>query len=391
MHFARQRGMISRAGWDHENGERLWRLTPRGRARLRSARPVAREPLPQPRVDDPLARRSAEADAKGAGSCSSEIVSPRRAAPSRRAPEPSAASGSVDLVAGVVKRAAELELVVVDLIGRERDLVARAGSRRRAPRRLPAAAATTAGARRRDGRPLRRRARAPSRSTARAPSSRPAPVARGGGRRASPMRPCAISSDGEHQAHRSAAEDADVVGARAPGDGMERRGQRLGHRRGGRREAVGDRMDRSGGRARSDRAKPPSTQAGSRQICGRLAQARLARAACHGIGDEHALAGVDAHAGGLVPERARIRRRARGARGATSSRRYRTWWRPGPRPPPRPRDRGPARRGGPRGHSRIAALTGAMTTFRPPRCAADRAPGRPPRAAAGATRAAGDR
>lgn len=39
MHFARQRGMISRAGWDHENGERLWRLTPRGRARLRSARP----------------------------------------------------------------------------------------------------------------------------------------------------------------------------------------------------------------------------------------------------------------------------------------------------------------------------------------------------------------
>lgn len=39
MHFARQRGMISRAGWDHEYGERLWRLTPRGRARLRSARP----------------------------------------------------------------------------------------------------------------------------------------------------------------------------------------------------------------------------------------------------------------------------------------------------------------------------------------------------------------
>ena len=39
MHFARQRGMISRAGWDPENGERLWHLTPRGRARLRSARP----------------------------------------------------------------------------------------------------------------------------------------------------------------------------------------------------------------------------------------------------------------------------------------------------------------------------------------------------------------
>ena len=39
MHFARTRGMISRAGWDPENGERLWRLTPRGRARLRSARP----------------------------------------------------------------------------------------------------------------------------------------------------------------------------------------------------------------------------------------------------------------------------------------------------------------------------------------------------------------
>jgi hypothetical protein len=39
MQFARQRGMIARAGWDHDDGERLWRLTPRGRARLRSARP----------------------------------------------------------------------------------------------------------------------------------------------------------------------------------------------------------------------------------------------------------------------------------------------------------------------------------------------------------------
>lgn len=38
MHFARQRGMISRAGWDHETAEPLWRLTPRGRARVRSAR-----------------------------------------------------------------------------------------------------------------------------------------------------------------------------------------------------------------------------------------------------------------------------------------------------------------------------------------------------------------
>jgi hypothetical protein len=39
MQFGRQRGMISGAGFDDENGDRLWRLTPRGRARLRSARP----------------------------------------------------------------------------------------------------------------------------------------------------------------------------------------------------------------------------------------------------------------------------------------------------------------------------------------------------------------
>lgn len=34
VHAARRRGMIEGAGWDPEQGERLWRLTPRGRARL---------------------------------------------------------------------------------------------------------------------------------------------------------------------------------------------------------------------------------------------------------------------------------------------------------------------------------------------------------------------
>ncbi len=34
IHFALDRGMIERAGWDSERGERLWRLTARGRERL---------------------------------------------------------------------------------------------------------------------------------------------------------------------------------------------------------------------------------------------------------------------------------------------------------------------------------------------------------------------
>jgi hypothetical protein len=36
MHEARERGMIQRAGWDPERGERLWRLTAQGRARLKA-------------------------------------------------------------------------------------------------------------------------------------------------------------------------------------------------------------------------------------------------------------------------------------------------------------------------------------------------------------------
>jgi len=36
MHEAREGGMIERAGWDPERGERLWRLTAQGRARLNS-------------------------------------------------------------------------------------------------------------------------------------------------------------------------------------------------------------------------------------------------------------------------------------------------------------------------------------------------------------------
>lgn len=34
MHEARSQGMIERAGWDSERGERLWRLTDLGRAQL---------------------------------------------------------------------------------------------------------------------------------------------------------------------------------------------------------------------------------------------------------------------------------------------------------------------------------------------------------------------
>jgi hypothetical protein len=36
MHKAREGGMIERAGWDPERGERLWRLTAEGRAQLNS-------------------------------------------------------------------------------------------------------------------------------------------------------------------------------------------------------------------------------------------------------------------------------------------------------------------------------------------------------------------
>ncbi len=54
-------------------------------------------------------------------------------------------------------------------------------------------------------------------------------------------------------------------------------------------------------------AKPPSTHVGARQICARPARQGSQRPARHRVGHEHALAGVDAHAGGLVAERARIR------------------------------------------------------------------------------------
>ncbi len=34
MHHARDRGMVERVGWDSDRGERLWRLTAHGRARI---------------------------------------------------------------------------------------------------------------------------------------------------------------------------------------------------------------------------------------------------------------------------------------------------------------------------------------------------------------------
>jgi hypothetical protein len=37
IHHARENGMIERVGWDRDSGERLWRLTPHGRARLATA------------------------------------------------------------------------------------------------------------------------------------------------------------------------------------------------------------------------------------------------------------------------------------------------------------------------------------------------------------------
>jgi hypothetical protein len=37
MHHARDRGMIERIGWDFKRGERLWRLTDHGRARIAAA------------------------------------------------------------------------------------------------------------------------------------------------------------------------------------------------------------------------------------------------------------------------------------------------------------------------------------------------------------------
>ncbi len=37
MHHARDRGMVERVGWDSARGERLWRLTDHGRARIAAA------------------------------------------------------------------------------------------------------------------------------------------------------------------------------------------------------------------------------------------------------------------------------------------------------------------------------------------------------------------
>jgi hypothetical protein len=37
MHYARDRGMVERVGWDSERGERLWRLTDYGRSEIAAA------------------------------------------------------------------------------------------------------------------------------------------------------------------------------------------------------------------------------------------------------------------------------------------------------------------------------------------------------------------
>ena len=53
-------------------------------------------------------------------------------------------------------------------------------------------------------------------------------------------------------------------------------------------------------------AKPPSTQVGARQIAARPARHGPQVAAGHGVAHEDALAGVGAHAGGLVAEARRV-------------------------------------------------------------------------------------
>jgi hypothetical protein len=112
---------------------------------------------------------------------------------------------------------------------------------------------------------------------------------------------------GEHQPHRPSAHDPDVGGVTPSLDRVHGRGERLGHRRCRRGQPVGNAMEcgLGGGNELGEAAEHPGRVSAD---LGAPTTAWLAGAAGDRIGYEHSLAGVNAHAGGLVAERARVGR-----------------------------------------------------------------------------------
>ena len=233
---------------------------------------------------------------------------------------------AVDLGRGVVERAAEVELVVVQ----------RAAS---AARRLPAAQPPT--------KTTQPPARTPRPRRARRPGARP-PRRRRRGRRAArrviaPSASACARRSGWRSAsvtvRPSATSSAASIWPIGPPPSTPASGASAPRRRARDRVHARPRAARPSprrpARARPARraAPPPARRSAPRSrrapsaARGRSAaarRARPARAARDRVADQHPLAGVGAHAGRLVAEARRVRRAGSGARGATSSRRSRT-------------------------------------------------------------------
>ena len=244
---------------------------------------------------------------------SSSPISGPVSTPVSSAPVASSASARSTSSGRVVERAAQVELVVVQRAGGESDIARRRGSRRRIRRPRPVPPPRRLRARPRAGpRPRsttawpRRRRSTPCAPSASACARRSGCVV--GERHAVPWRARAaratIRPDG------AAAEHGGVGRLRrAPAcDRVHRRGERLGHRGDGEVQSVGHRVQRRRGRGDAARRSRRAPSVGAQQICGRPAR--------HGAHAPHATESetstrspVSARTpGGLVPERARVRR-----------------------------------------------------------------------------------
>ena len=244
--------------------------------------------------------------------------SPSPIGPAASARQSSAAVGqqrqrAVDLVRRVVERAAEVELLVVERAGREAGVGAglaaadehdAAAGRARLDRGAPCVGPA-------DGleHDVVIGQHLPAHRARRLGLGAALGVAVGEGDGA----PLGDEQGREHLAHRAAAEHAhvgrDLFRGRAR-DGVDGGGERLGHRGRGGLEPVGDRVERCLRRRHllGEAAEHPLRLAADLRPPGGAGAAGPAR---HRVADQHALAGVLAHAAHLVPEGRRARRQQR--------------------------------------------------------------------------------
>ena len=217
----------------------------------------------------------------------------------------------VDLLGGVVERAAQLELLVVERPRLEADLVP-VGQPPTSTTTPPGAVAAAA-ARHASGRPTA--SNTSSWRVVRCSSDAVAPSCSAWARRSAcgsatvTFRPCATRSEVSISPigpPPTTPTSAASVAARAA-DGVDRGCERLCHRRGVGGQSVGDRVQCRCGRRDplGEAAEHPGRRAAD---LGAPGCALPACAAGHRVGHEHALARVGAHARRLVAEPARIRR-----------------------------------------------------------------------------------